>query len=170
MSYYPTTFVTSFLKIYDENESPISTESRLEYFKTIVETGIPIYIFCSRCYEEPLREIANSNMILECIELEDTDFFKFMRQIPCELPISRNPKKDTFEYMTLMNCKTEFVEKVIHKNPWNSRNYAWLDFNFFHIFKSDIKKEYEMAFKSLVYMQTREFSEQDFICIPGCWN
>lgn len=177
---YPTTFVTAFLNIYKErhNPSPISDESRVQFFSKIANTGIPIYVFCSKSHLPLLKPFFNiENIKIEITELEDTEIFKSLKQNEInKLPNGSNYKKDTFEYLCLMNSKTEFVEKVVQQNPWNSTHYAWIDFNFFHIFSNNprftpetSRREEKMSTEWLSSLKTRQMNT-GFLSMPGCWN
>ena len=174
---YPTTFVTAFLNIYNHS-APISDELRVQFFAKIANTDIPIVIFCSECHLPLLKQFEEKpNIRIQTTELNRTEIFRELQENNIHaLPDTRNPKKDTFEYLCLMNSKTEFVEKAIEMNPWNSTHYAWIDFNFFHIFSNNPRftpeksnMEQKMSTEWLSSLKTRQLNDH-FLTIPGCWN
>jgi hypothetical protein len=82
------------------------------------------------------------------------------------LPIVFNLQKDTVNYLLTMNAKTEFVERAILTNPWNTTHFAWIDFSIAYIFKED-KIDYTMNFLRTLATRTLE---PKFLAIPGCWD
>lgn len=177
---YPTTFITAFLQLYTNGSSPISDTDRIRYFKTIVESGVPIVVYCSQCFLEMLRNIpCHDAVIFQVVELNELSVYQQLKsENITELPYQRNEKKDTFEYLCLMNSKTELVERTIQMNPFESTHYAWLDFNFFHIFynnsrfsKQESILQNKIAFEWLASLKTRRMiTSRSFLALPGCWN
>jgi len=164
------TFVTSYFKIYDSDyEENKSFEKRLELFIKIVELGINICIFTSSEYKiimENLSQKYDNLKIIEILSIEDFQMYKLLNVNKdfLQLPERRSNVKDTFNYMLLMNSKTEFLYKTIVINPFNNEYFCWFDFSLPYIFKdiertlNEIKKH---AFRNYI---------DSFIAIPGCWN
>jgi hypothetical protein len=75
------------------------------------------------------------------------------------LPLTRNPEKDTYEYMALMNTKVEFLYRATHLTD---RDYiAWLDAGASKMFLTK-----EISFSRL---ETTKITNINNILIPGCY-
>jgi hypothetical protein len=167
------TFVTAFFNIYSHAFQNRDTEWRFQHFRKLAETGIQLAIICSpddsMYFENILIEFSNVK-IIQYIYLRDTWTFRICNEIEKEigqsilLPNTRNPNKDTREYILLMNSKAEFLKIALDKNPWGSTHFAWIDFNIFHIFK---KEAYVKLFLSTLSKRTLAPS---FLTLPGCWG
>lgn len=64
--------------------------------------------------------------------LEDCYLYEYMQQMP-NFSISINPKKNTLNYMIIMNNKLDFVKRAIEINCFNSSQFIWVDFGICHI-------------------------------------
>jgi hypothetical protein len=160
------TFVTSWFNIYkDYIYDRWSKEMRINKFKEILSTGINICIYISPEYKEDIEELCQQfeNLkLMRTMNIEDTIAYKCCKDIEISLPSNRNEKKDTFEYMTLMNSKIEFIVDSALKNPWNSTHFAWIDFNISYIFND---KERTLLY--LKYLSKQHFKKNIFF-VPGC--
>jgi len=158
-----TTFVTAFIDLGEDRSQEKSVEARCNHFLSLAKTGIPIYLFMSRSYQEPFTRIVGPapNVTIEFVELEELDTFKEITDVNYELPLHRNGHKDTANFMILMNAKTEFMHMAMVKT--HATHYAWIDFSIFHVFK-----EVE---KTSAYLQTLAVTplKDSFLVIPGCW-
>ena len=165
-----TTFVTAYLKVYDEEYDMSRTfENRLKHFISLLELGINICIFIDPELENKFNELElkyNNLKVVQSIKISELELYKIgdnNLQL-CNLPANRNELKDTKNYMFLMLAKLEFIKKTIDLNPYNSDYFGWIDFSLLYVFKdmnntlSKIKKISNTKFK------------QEFIYIPGCWN
>jgi hypothetical protein len=161
------TFVTCYIKIYNEDYNPLRTfEKRLEFFLKLVETGINICIFCSPEFKEQFEEICEKNKNIKLIDIytcDDLQFLKINNSIT-NLPEIRNKGKDTEYYMYLMNSKIDFVKKTIDINPFSSEHFAWIDFNIPYIFKNVDK-----TIQDIKIMSQRNYNHS-FLTMPGCWH
>jgi hypothetical protein len=77
---------------------------------------------------------------------------------------TKNPAKDTIEYMFTMCYKTEFVRKAIQLNNYNASQFIWLDLGIKHMM--DISEE-EFA-KKILRLQYLEYPIH--IRIGTIWN
>ena len=105
-----TTFTTAFIKIYN-GSSQYSIEKRIEYFESICQTGVFIALFTSPEYIQAMSYllIKYSNIrLINIVDITNTKMHSLMVEYKDKLPDCRNLAKDTFEFLTLMNCKTEF--------------------------------------------------------------
>jgi hypothetical protein len=149
-------------------------EWRISHFKKLIHNNseISLLIFCSPDYLkylQPVLELKKTMIHIEVLDLKETRTWKSIDAINVDatlkLPSVRNELKDTAEYIALMNAKSELIHKAIDLNLWNSDHYAWIDFNIYHIFKTNP----EYADKFLQTLVKRDLQSQNFIAIPGCW-
>lgn len=161
------TFVTSYIKIYNEDyDISKSFQKRSEFFLKLADTGINICVFCSPEFKEQFQEICkkyNNIRLLEIISCYELKFLQINKNITI-LPERRNFIKDTEYYMYLMNSKIDFVKKTIDINPFSSKYFAWFDFSLPYIFK-DIDKTIQRI-KLISQYNYINF----FLTFPGCWN
>jgi len=165
--------VTAFMTIYETPYQNKDMNWRFQHFKKLCETGISLAVFCSRDCEEYFRsEILTkySNVVLiEAQDLSETWTYKTYQQVASEiqidLPNTRTKEKDTAEYLLLMNAKTEYVNRVIETNPFQSTHFAWIDFNIFHIFSGR-----ESYVTNICKTLAKRTMAKRFLTLPGCWG
>lgn len=161
------TFVTSYIKIYNEDYDHSKTfEKRLEFFLKLLDTGINICIFCSPEFKDKFEEICKKYINIKLIEIISCNELKFieLNQNIYNLPERRNVVKDTENYMYLMNSKIDFVKKTIDINPFSSEYFAWFDFSLPYIFKNMDK-----TIQDIEIISHLNFTKT-FLTMPGCWN
>ena len=166
-----TTFVTAYLKVYDE-EYDVSRnfQNRLKYFMLLLDLGINVCIFVEPELQEKFNEIEKNykNLkIIQSISINELELYKIGEENSelCNLPTNRNQVKDTKNYMFLMLSKLEFLKKSIDVNPYNSDYFCWFDFSLPYIFK-DINN----TLLKIKNISNNKFSNKKFISLPGCWN
>lgn len=168
------TFVTAFLDLaqrdvfFDNNPVRQKTvEARIEYFKTLAKTGLPIALFVCPNYKDiakSLIEEFKNVKLMDVLQLKNTWIYNTMSHLSGYLPLERNVNKDTFEFMVLMNAKTEFTNYVTYINPFKTTHFAWIDFSICHILKDT-----ETTLKYLTEYTCNSLQKNIFI-IPGCWQ
>lgn len=169
-----TTFVTTFMNIYETPFQNKDLDWRFQHFKKLAETGIDLAVIlspdCSSYMNSILEKYPNVKVI-RFMNLSETwvheTYSKIVEEFgqQLDLPNSRNPDKDTKEYILLMNAKTEFLKIAIENNPFGSTHYAWIDFNIFHIFAGREKIVLEL----LQGLSKRTMAPY-FLTLPGCWG
>jgi hypothetical protein len=158
-----TTFVSSFLHIYDTPYDHRNNQWRIDKFRQIAETGIPIALFISPQFEQVIADLAYPNVkVLRVLGIKETKIWKLWEGKP--LPNARQPIKDTMEYICLMNSKIEFIEDAIRVNPWKSSHFAWIDFNITHVFN-----EPKNTCEFIRFLGNCKLNHS-FLAIPGCWG
>jgi len=164
------TFVTSYLKVYDEEYDMSRTfNNRLKHFMLILELGINICIFIEPELQSKFNELQinyKNLKVIQSIKIHELELYKIgeENQELCNLPANRNELKDTKNYMFLMLAKLEFLKKTIDLNPYNSDYFCWFDFSLPYIFK-----DMNNTLLKIKNMSTIEF-KNEFIYLPGCWN
>ena len=150
------TFVTAFLDLHDDCSSYRSPEKRIEFFNKLNATGIRLHVFVS---PEHRDKIHVTNGVIETLELEDLDTYSIS---PEGLPDNRMHRKDTRNFLILMNSKIEFVIRALQSGKHSTNHYAWIDFNIFHVL-SDSSSDQLKRLSTLVYPDRCMY-------FPGCWN
>jgi len=164
------TFVTSYLKIYDEEYDLTKTfEKRLDLFLKLLEERINVCIFISPEFETLFKDLCikyDNLKIIEICSIEDSIFSKMAINYYdiYGLPEKRSIIKDTKKYMLLMNSKIEYVKKSIDLNPFNTNYFAWFDFSLPYIFKYC-----DNTIKEIVFLSEYNYTKK-FLAMPGCWN
>lgn len=161
------TFVTSYIKIYNEDYDISRTfGKRLEHFLKLADTGINICIFCSPEFQDVFKEICkkyNNIKLLDIISCYELKFLHINKTVNT-LPERRNILKDTEYYMYLMNSKIDFVKKSIDINPFSTKYFAWFDFSLPYIFRNIDK-----TIEEIKIISQRNFINT-FLTMPGCWK
>ena len=125
------TFVTSFLhganpkRSYDEYK---------RHFDSIVATGIPIVLFLDK---RSSWTFPTNVHVFRVVSLEDTWVGQTIPNT-CILPTNRS-QSDTFEYLAIMNAKTEWLYNATLENPFQTEWFAWIDFGLAHVFKNPVE-------------------------------
>ena len=165
-----TTFVTAYLKIYDQEYDISRTfENRLKHFMLLLELGINICIFIEPEFKDKFAELElkyKNFKIIQAMKIEDLELYKLGNNYSefKGLPINRNNDKDTKNYMFLMLAKLEFLKKTICINPYNTNYFCWFDFSLPYIFK-----DLNNTLLKIKNISNTDF-KTDFVCLPGCWN
>lgn len=161
------TYVTALMRVYEDGASSIkNVESRLEHFKSLLEAHVPLIVFVCEEYSEPVKTLCSnlSHVQVNVIELEDTWTYQACLPWIDKLPSVRNEPKDIFRFLAMINSKIEFVVKGILQNPFTTPNFAWIDFNVFHVIK-----DIPLAIQRLQQLCTTDIPSNQFIS-PGCWQ
>jgi hypothetical protein len=127
------TYVTAFLNI-----NNCDVNQYFPYFEKLAKSGIPLVLFMDSMYKEFGEYIIQtySNVkILKYITKDDLYVNQHIKNK--QLPTDRNQKKDTYDYLSLMNNKIYFVEEAMKYNLYFTDTFAWIDFRIFHIFSND---------------------------------
>ena len=167
------TFVTAYMTIYDQPYQNKDIGWRFAQFEKLCQTGISLAVFCSRDAEPAFREEILTKypnvLLFEAMDLCETQtyntFMTVAKDHEITMPNTRCVEKDTPEYMLLMNSKTEFLHRVIQKNPFGSTHFAWIDFSIFYIFRGR-----EALCQKILRDMSQRIMVPRFITMPGCWG
>jgi len=142
------TYVTAFYNIYGR-----IPENYVENFAKLAETKHKIVLFLDP--EIP----ANPALQYPNVTIVHDVRFSSLRVKQKPLPEIRNMEKDTFEFIALMNSKTEFMVKALRHvdTPY----IAWIDFGIAKIFKQP-----ETTLARLKHI----IAPPGKVLIPGCWG
>jgi len=162
---FTTLFVTAFLDIGQNDPQLKSMEVRLAHFRTLVQTGVPITVFVSEATKKVVEDVCadfTTVTIQRCVELKDLRTYSLCESYKDKLPVVRNVTKDSFEFLTLMNAKLEFLQEVAATTTY--KQIAWIDFNIWHVVKNT-----ESVTNTLQTIATNNLKESSVV-IPGCWD
>jgi len=128
----PVIFVTAFININNSSLEDV-IKNYFYYFEKLAETGIQIALFLDKLYidyGETITKKYNNITIIRYLTKEELHINKL--KISNVLPKIRNTKKDTEDYLKLMNNKIYFVDEV--SKLYNNHNwFSWIDFRIYHI-------------------------------------
>ena len=166
-----TTFVTS---CFDISNIPFKTlEWRIQHFLQLAQTNICLCVYCCRNIYDILVDKHNikkfSNVQLICIEFHESwtarqvELYENNQGHKIELPSSRNPEKDTLNYMIAINAKIEFLRHAATWNPWEKMYFAYIDFNICHVFRNPARTLRHLQWIS-------KYGNTNKLIIPGCWD
>ena len=161
------TYVTALMRVYEDVPTSIKNlETRLEHFKRLVDAHVPLVVYVCQEYYPVLQTLYAEmpHVKLHPFELEDTWTYQTCLPWTDKLPAVRNEPKDTFRFLTLMNAKIEFVAQCVIQNPFKTDQFAWIDFNVFHVLRDIPLAAKRLNQLSLVTIDTER------ILLPGCWQ
>lgn len=158
------TFVTSFLNMNESRPSCRNIDTYFSLFQHLVDSRIQIHAYVSPEYYEICKNRFKSDYVFfESIQLEDLRAYKELSTIKVSLPAIRNTDKDTYNFLTIMNSKTEFMQKAIQTDIFSSTHFAWIDFGIFHIIKNI------QHIKELLYKISTATLKDSFLAIAGIY-
>ena len=161
-----TTFVTCFVKIYENEPHPDKNMAwRIENFTYLASTGIQLYVYCDEFTQPYLQEATQffPHVKLCPFAYQETFVYQACMNPALKLPEKRHETKDTREYLALMNTKIEFLKDAIQKNPFDSRYFSWIDFSV----------AYMLNYKNESFHLLKEIAGKEWentLVIPGCWD
>lgn len=168
MSLQPSiTFVSAFLDLCEDRSNDKSVQRCMQLFRRLAQSKIRICVFASKGYIDMLNDIASEYpniYVMPSIELSDTWTYKATQNnLDIALPNQRTSYHDTYNFLTLMNAKVEFVQKAIELDPFHTSHFAWIDFSICHVIHSDktLERLYTYSVSSL---------RDTMLLFPGCWT
>jgi len=153
--------VTAFIKLNNARTNDSYTNSSIQHFLKLCELDIQLHVYTD--YDILMEKICNlkkKNICIEKVNFDELKIVKLIRSFPFKLPENRNTDKDNEQFLTLMNCKVEFLKKSIENNIFHSNYFAWIDFRIFHVLGDNAKY--------LEYIS--KCSLKPNLYIPGCWE
>ena len=164
------TFVTCYVNIYvNEPFQHKNAPWRIEQFEYIASQGVNIIVYGDDTTMPYLEESAikypNVKILNMDIPYQDTPIYNMCKDPYLKMPERRLPQKDTFEYMSLMHAKIEFMYDAILKNPYFSRYFAWMDFSMAYLFGN---KGYSLELLKNIALNCN--FKTPIMAVPGCWQ
>ncbi|MEQ1841550.1 MAG: hypothetical protein ABL994_14170, partial [Verrucomicrobiales bacterium] len=128
------------------------------HFDKLVATGLPIVLYLDRSLPE---ETFPSTVSVIPISIEELTLWKETRGLDLQIPATRNPIKDTADYIIIVNSKTELVRRTIALGlPGNQ--HLFIDFGLFRLIRNTHRAQEQI--RALVQHPSEE------VVIPGCWS
>jgi len=144
--------------LYDIYNNSQKMEEYIKLFKPLAESDLNIYVYTSPELAHYFTGLPN-NIKLFVVPLDLFEMYKIGINSKCELPIVRNPEKDTREYLSLQNTKVEFLLRASELSE--DKTIIWIDFAILKLFKNS-----DECLELLRKINNMNF---DKINIPGCW-
>lgn len=160
---YKTTIVSAFITDVNKKKD-MDISHYIEYGKKLLRIPVPKIIFVElSVYETHLSE--EQYPLTEFIIISaktDIYLYTFISHITDFDINSKNPDKDTIDYLFVQCNKTEWVRQAIHLNSFKTEQFTWIDFGIYHIVKND--RLFQNAI--LKISQTRV----NKVSVGSCWN
>ena len=159
------TIVSSFLSdANNRNDRPFNKYAELG-LNLLKSTVNKIIFLDEKMYNELKdKEYDTSNTLLIKINKKDIYLYNYLEFINKFQINTTYNTKDTLEFMFTMCSKTEWIEKAIQINHFNSDNFIWIDFGIRHIFKNNTDEEFISKINNL---NNRKYEN---IRIGSIWN
>lgn len=135
-----TTFVTFFIDLEQKDPSLKQTDYRFACFEKLAATGIPICVYTSYQHEDRTKELASRYPTLRYMGVysyESSYATTCASKYSLSLPSIHNISKDTHAYMNVILSKLECMADAIRVNPFQTTQFAWIDFSLFHVVKNE---------------------------------
>jgi hypothetical protein len=123
-----------------------------EKFKKLAETGVQIFAYID-------SRLSMQTSYVNVTVIPTTPTFS---DLVFKLPSTRNPTKDTAEYMQIQLMKLKYLSETLARTE--DEFLAWIDFGIFAIFKDP-----DRCSERIRTLSTSTF-RRDKILIPGCLN
>lgn len=156
----------------------LTASFRQECLKLLMDSGVEIAAYVQKDIAENLGDVP-SNVRLIPTDLCDVLTFRRLSSIKTrpDLPSNRNDVKDTYEYLSLMNSKFDFVADAAQRFPFFD-HYSWIDAGVFKLCNNhDEAREYLRAIsrvksdKIITPRGNQEIlSERSFPPHQPCWR
>jgi len=154
------TYVSFLIKLGDDYWG---VDKRVDWVKPLLELDIPLVFFVDEYFEGLLADLKNDLkpsvriIPLDIKQLETYRRIYGMEALP-KLPLVRNERKDTLEYMMLMNSKAELL--TLAKEFVTTPYMAYID--------SGISKIFKAPNTTLKRLETLSVHSIPLVLFPGC--
>jgi hypothetical protein len=130
----------------------------MEHFEKIAATGLPIVLYLDRSLTSA-RFAANVTVVPTSIQ--DLELWQAVQNVSIQLPSIRNAVKDSADYLTIINAKTELVRRTIAMDL-AATHHAFIDFGLFHVIRDTVRAQERL----------RSIAQglPDEILMPGCFS
>jgi len=134
--------------------------------KCLLQSTTPKIIFLDETMYNLIVKNTEYNKDNTCLikyNKENIYLYEFIHQLTYFSLDTDNPCKDTIEYMFAMCNKTEFMTEAITADPFQSKNFIWVDFGIRHVFTcSDT-----MFIEKLNHLHTKQYNK---VRIASIWD
>ena len=129
----------------------------MEWVQPLLRLEIPMILYVDEFFQPLLTDISPTIKVIP-LDIKTLKTYKavYDRETPLRLPPSRNMKKDTLEYLMLMNSKAELL--TLAKEHVTTPYVAYIDSGISKIFKND----------TLSRLTTLAVHSIPLVLFPGC--
>ena len=157
-----TTIVSAFVTGVNKKKD-MDISHYIEYGKKLLRLSIPKIIFVeSSVYETHLTDETYPLTEFVIISKNDIYLYTYISNITDFNINSKNPDKDTIDYLFVQCNKTEWVRQAIHRNSFKTEQFTWIDFGIYHIVKDD--RLFQNAIMKIAKTRVNKVS------VGSCWN
>lgn len=125
--------VTAFLSNLNQRTDR-NTENYIDLGKQLLNIPVRKIVFMDSQYL--YRFSSNEITCIIPITRQDIKLLDFANEVKNDVLETSNPSKDTFEYMSFVCSKTDFVARAAELNPFKTSQFVWIDFGIRHIFSN----------------------------------
>ena len=138
---HKTTIVSAFIS--NINKSPDrSIDKYIENGNLILQAKIPKVIFVDEDLYDEFKERENEYTKIVKTSKDEIYLYEHIDLLTNFELFTKNPIKDTVDFMFLMSHKTEYVKKAIEMNLFDTDDYMWIDFGVKHMFRDITNQEF----------------------------
>jgi hypothetical protein len=130
-----------------------SYDTYLILAKQLLRVEINKVIFIDRSVLHHFTKFANENTTIIPFVKEANYLYEYKDKLPDFELNTKNPGKDSLEYMFTMCYKTEFVRKAIQLNNYNASQFIWLDLGIKHTMNNISEEEFAKKILRLQYLE-----------------
>lgn len=112
------------------------SDKYMSNFRKLASTGIRLFVFCSKKYSQQISSVEGDITIIEDdLSIKDLWTDKVLSGI---VKGGASGKKDSCNFMKVINCKQSFVAKIANSNI-DAIKFAWIDFGIWYIVKNELE-------------------------------
>ena len=158
------TLVSAFIANANQRQDR-NTSDYIAYGKKLMAAPInKVIFFDNSLIEEISDDCFNDNTMIIPISKEDNYLYHHKDKITAFQLNSTCPEKDTLDYMMTICNKTEHIKNAILLNPFQSKQFVWVDFGINHVFKDRTDEEFT---STIIGLREKAF---DNVRIANIWN
>lgn len=144
------------------NSDVVGWEARLEHVMYLIYSELPLVLYIDAFYYSKLTFPIPANIKIIPFDPEETETFKMIAKYSdLKLGHSRDVKKDTHYYCSLMNAKIEMVMRAIKDGHVQTSHVAYIDAGISKLFKNK-----QASFQRLKNVKAETIQK---IVYPGSW-
>ena len=142
------TLVSAFIS----NINNRNTHKYYELGKLLLKTNVPKVIFVDIAMYNLIQKEDYDESITKLVIVNKSFLYlyNYIDQLTNFNLNTDNKNKDTIDFMFMMCGKTEWIQRAITLNPFNTKHFIWLDFGIRHVFKCS-DNEFIMKINNLKY-------------------
>lgn len=141
-----------------------SYDKYFELAKSFLKIPINKVIFIDHTVIHDFLQFSNQNTTIIPFVKETNYLYEFKDTLDNSKISTKNPDKDTSEYMFTMCYKTEFVRKAIQLNNYGATQFIWIDIGIKHMINSTDEKFCEKV------LRLRNINYNLHVRISSIWN